>query len=237
MILPGGLWQPPFAHRGLWRPGEAAENSLAAFERACQSRFGAELDVRLTLDGEVVVFHDETLLRMAGLDEGVANQTLAQIAEIPLHGGPDRIPTLAQVLELVAGRAMLLIELKPGPEPDVLARRVADLLDRYRGDVAAISFDPASLAWFAAERPQLPRGLDAMWDPEFEAEAAGELERLLALSDPHFLALEKQAAMGPLAAAWRASGRPVIAWTMRSTEDVDAVADHCDNFIFEGFTA
>jgi glycerophosphoryl diester phosphodiesterase len=235
--LPGGLWQPPFAHRGLWRPGEAAENSLAAFERACQSHFGAELDVRLTLDGEVVVFHDETLLRMTGLDEAVANQTLAQIAEIPLHGGPDRIPTLAQVLELVAGRAVLLIELKPGPEPDVLARRVADLLGRYRGDVAAISFDPASLAWFAAERPHVPRGLDAMWDPEFEAEAAEELERQLALSEPHFLALEKQAAMGAIADAWRASGRPVIAWTMRSTEDVDAVADHCDNFIFEGFTA
>lgn len=237
MNLPGGLLQPPFAHRGLWRPGEAAENSLAAFELACNARFGAELDVRLTLDGEVVVFHDETLERMAGLDEAVANQPLAALADIPLLGGPDRIATLAQVLELVAGRAMLLVELKPGPDPAALARRVADHFDRYRGDVAAISFDPAALAWFAAERPHVPRGLDAMWDPEFEEDAAEELTRQIGLSQPHFLALEKQAATGSLAAAWRAQGRPVVAWTMRSTEDVEIVADYCDNFIFEGFTA
>ncbi len=237
MNLPDGLLQPPFAHRGLWRPGEAAENSLAAFERACQSHYGAELDVRLTLDGEVVVFHDETLLRLTGLDEAVANQPLAALADIPLQGGPDRIPTLAQVLELVAGRTMLLVELKPGPDHEALALRVADHFDRYRGPIAAISFDPASLAWFAAERSHVPRGLDAMWDAEFEADAAEELARQVTLAQPHFLVLEKQAALGDLAAAQRAGGRPVIAWTVRSTEDVEAVADRCDNFIFEGFTA
>ena len=237
MTLPDGLIQPPFAHRGLWRPGEAVENSLAAFELACSCHFGIELDVRLTLDGEVVVFHDETLERLAGLHEAVANQPWAALADIPLLDGPDRIPTLAQVLELVAGRAMLLVELKPGPDPDALARRVADHFDHYRGEVAAISFDPAALAWFAAERPHVPRGLDAMWDPEFEADAAEELARQIALAQPHFLALEKRAVTGSLSAAWRAEGRPVVAWTMRSTEDVETVADHCDNFIFEGFTA
>ncbi len=237
MILPDGLLQAPFAHRGLWSPGEAAENSLAAFERACQSHYGAELDVRLTLDGEVVVFHDETLQRLTGLDEAVANQPLAALTEIPLQGGRDRIPSLAQVLELVAGRTMLLVELKPGPDHELLARRVADHFDRYRGPVAAISFDPASLAWFAAERSHVPRGLDAMWDAEYEADAAEELARQIGLSQPHFLVLEKEAATGELAAAQRAEGRPVIAWTVRSTEDVEAVADRCDNFIFEGFTA
>ena len=237
MILPDGLVQPPFAHRGLWSPGEAAENSLAAFERACQSHYGAELDVQLTVDGEVVVFHDETLERLAGLDEAVANQTLSALTDIPLQGGPDRIPSLAEVLELVAGRSMLLVELKPGRDPEALARRVAHLLDHYRGPVAAISFDPATLAWFAAERPHVPRGLDAMWDPEFETDAAEELDRQIALAQPHFLVLEKRAAMGEFAAGQRALGRPVIAWTMRTTEDVDEVADHCDNFIFEGFTA
>jgi len=237
MTLPGGLYQPPFAHRGLWRPGGAAENSLTAFDLACRSHYGAELDVRLTLDGEVVVFHDETLHRMAGLDEAVARLPAAALAGIPLQGGPDRIPTLAQVLELVAGRAMLLVELKPGPDPDALARRVAALFDRYSGPIAAISFDPASLAWFAAERPDIPRGLDAMWDPEFEEDAAPELERQIDLAQPHFLALERQAAMGDLAASYRAQGRPIVAWTLRSAEEVQAVAGRCDNVIFEGFAA
>jgi glycerophosphoryl diester phosphodiesterase len=235
--LPGGLLQPPFAHRGLWSPGEAAENSLAAIERATGMGYGSEFDVRLSSDGEVMVFHDETLSRMAGIDVPVSGVPAAELAEVPLRGGPDRIPTLAQVLETVGGKAMLLVELKPGPDPIEVASLAARVLDRYYGPVAVIGFDAFSLGWFAAERPAIPRGLDVMWEPEDEDLAAEELERLCEIARPHFLVLEKRAARGPLAAAHRRVGRPVIAWTLRSTEEVEAVADRCDNFIFEGFTA
>ena len=71
MTLPDALVWPPIAHRGLWRPGEAPENSLAAFDIACRSRFGVELDVRLSADGEAVVFHDERLERLTGVDAAV----------------------------------------------------------------------------------------------------------------------------------------------------------------------
>ena len=233
----GGLLQPPFAHRGLWNAGQAAENSLAAIELACQMGYGAEFDVRLTSDGEAVVFHDETLARLAGSDAAIADLTAAALAEVQLQGGQDRIPTLAEVLELVDGRSMLLVELKPGPDPVALAGRTAELLRRYAGPIAVISFDPGSLAWFAAERPDTLRGLDAMWQPEDEAEAREELARQCEIAQPHFLLLEKLAAMSEVADAHRREGRPVIAWTMRSTDDVELVADHCDNFIFEGFTA
>jgi glycerophosphoryl diester phosphodiesterase len=235
--LPDGLLQPPFAHRGLWTLGEAAENSLAAIERACQAGYGVEFDVRLTRDGEAVVFHDETLERMAGLELAVADLTLGELDGVALQGGPDRIPTLHQVLSQVAGRQMMLIELKAGPDPMALADRIAVLLEHYSGPVAAISFDAAALGWFAQRRPDTPRGLDAMWDADYEAEARDELERQFALCQPHFLVLEKSAAMGELAAEHRLKGQPVIAWTMRSTDDVDQVADYVDNFIFEGFTA
>ena len=233
----GGLLQPPFAHRGLWNPGQAAENSLAAIELACQMGFGAEFDVRLSSDGEAVVFHDETLARMAGIEAAVADLSAADLAQVSLMGGPDRIPSLAEVLQLVDGRSMLLIELKAGPDAEALALRTARLLDRYPGPAAVISFDAESLGWFAAERPDMLRGLDAMWHPEDEAEAMEVLARQCEIAQPHFLVLEKLAAMGQVADAHRREGRPVIAWTMRSTDDVELVADHCDNFIFEGFTA
>ena len=237
MRIPGGLLQPPFAHRGLWSPGEACENSLAAIERACLSGYGSEFDVRLTGDGQVVVFHDETLDRMAGIDAPVSLAPAAELLQIPLQGGPDRIPTLAQVLELVDGRAMLLVELKPGLDPVEVAMATAEVLDRYSGPHAVISFDALALAWFAAERPDTPRGLDAMWEPEDEPVAGEELDRLCDLALPDFLLLEKRAAVGGVATAQRAQGRPVIAWTVRSAEEAAQVADHCDNFIFEGFTS
>ena len=76
MNLPDGLLTPPFAHRGLWSAGDAVENSLAAFEKACRMGYGVELDVRLSSDGEAMVFHDETLKRLAGLDTAVAEMML-----------------------------------------------------------------------------------------------------------------------------------------------------------------
>lgn len=235
--LPDGLFSPPFAHRGLWSADGFPENSLAAIERACQAGYGSEFDVRLSADGEAMVFHDDGLSRMAGLDALVADLAAADLSSTPLLGGPDRIPTLAQVLELVRGRAMLLIELKPGPAPDALAERTAKVLKRYHGPFAVIGFDAASLGWFARHHPDAPRGLDAMWTEEHEAEARDELERQCAVARPHFLVLELEAARSRLATERRTMGQPIIAWTVRSPEDADTVADHCDNFIFEGFTA
>ena len=89
MNLPDGLFAPPIAHRGLWRPGEAVENSLAAFEKACQAGYGIELDVRLSSDGEVVVFHDETLARLAGIEAAVGELTAEELTSLPLQGGLD----------------------------------------------------------------------------------------------------------------------------------------------------
>jgi glycerophosphoryl diester phosphodiesterase len=235
--LPDALVWPPIAHRGLWRPGEAPENSLSAFDIACQHRFGVELDVRLSADGEAVVFHDERLERLAGMDAAVVDLRAEELQATPLLGGPDRIPTLAEALEVVAGRAMLLVEIKAVPDGNgVLEARVAELLDRYEGPAAVISFEAEALAWFAARRPHLPRGLDALG-----LEAGGEqidvFEAACETAGPHFLVLEKASAASPAARAARAAGAPVIAWTIRSPEEAGALAADCDNFIFEGFTA
>ena len=235
MILPDALYAPPIAHRGLWAPGEVAENSLTAFERACQAGYGMELDVRLSSDGEAMVFHDDSLERMTGAAGAVETETARTLAGLPLLGGPDRIPSLAETLQLVAGRAMLLIELKPGPQGALaLAARTARLLDHYRGPAAVISFDAESLAWLASRRPNLARGLDAMGVEAPQGEAA--FARNFELARPHFLVLELASALAPAATRLRAEGRPVIAWTVRSPDDAARIADHCENFIFEGFT-
>ena len=243
MTAPDGLFSPPFAHRGLWRPGESPENSLSAFERACQAGYGIELDVRLSRDGEVMVFHDATLERMAGVEASIWDLSAAELGATPLRGGPDMIPTLSRTLELVAGRSLVLVEIKAGPDGGgELEARTAALLDRYRGPVAVISFEAEALAWFALHRPGVARGLDAMGlSDEDLAKASTDLsvgfDAACTRAQPDFLVLEIETARGRLARARRAQGTPVIAWTVRTTEDVDRVAEDCENFIFEGFTA
>ena len=233
MILPQGLLTPPIAHRGLWRVGGAPENSLAAFADACARGFGIELDVRLSADGEAMVFHDERLERMAGLDGAVHQMSAGELAKVPLRGGPERIPTLEQVLDLVAGRSLVLIEIKSPPPEDALEERVAELLDAYDGPAAVIGFHPDALRWFAVNRPDVPRGLDALGLGDEAADAA--FAQALDIAQPHFLVLEQSSAAAAPAKEARAAGRPVIAWTIRSPAEARAVAGVADNFIFEGF--
>jgi glycerophosphoryl diester phosphodiesterase len=235
VILPDALYAPPIAHRGLWTPEDAPENSLSAFERACQAGYGVELDVRLSADGEAMVFHDEELERMTGADGPPEALTGRELSGLALLGGPDRIPSLAETLALIAGRAMVLVELKPGPQGvEPLVARTAQLLDRYSGPAAAISFDPQALALMARRERNLPRGLDATLLEDAEAGAA--FEQGCALADPQFLVLELGSVLAPAAMRMRAQGLPVIAWTVRSPEDTAKIADYSDNFIFEGFT-
>jgi glycerophosphoryl diester phosphodiesterase len=235
VILPDALFSPPIAHRGLWTSGEVAENSLTAFERACQAGYGLEFDVRLSSDGEAMVFHDDSLERMTGETGSVETATAAELIRLSLQSGDDRIPSLAETLRLVDGRAMLLVEIKAGPYGATqLAARTAELLGHYHGPAAAISFDAEALAWLKARRPRIARGLDATGAEQ--PDGAAKMELACETADPHFLVLELASAAAPAARRLRAEGRPVIAWTVRSPEDAARVADHSDNFIFEGFT-
>lgn len=147
-----------YAHRGLWG-GNVPENSLAAFRAAVEHGFAIELDVQLSRDGEVMVFHDYTLARMCGREEKLADLTAAELGALSLGGTPETIPTLAQVLEVVAGRVPLLIELKGESGNTALCPAVAAILDRYMGEWCVESFNPLLLLWFKKHRPHVVRGL------------------------------------------------------------------------------
>ena len=121
-----------YAHRGLHGDG-IPENSLAAFARACEEGYGIELDVHLARDGRVVVFHDDTLVRMTGRDGKISDYTADELANITLADTTEKIPTFSEVLALVNGRVPLLVELK-GESTDVsLCEKVAALLRDYQG--------------------------------------------------------------------------------------------------------
>ncbi len=148
----------PYAHRGLWND-EVPENSLAAFARAVSHGYAIELDVQLSKDGTVMVFHDYTLARMCGEEVRLSDLTATELAEKRLLGSAEHIPTLAEVLALVDGRVPLLIELKGESTSLMLCAPLAKLLDDYHGPYMIESFNPMLLRWFKKHRPQVLRGL------------------------------------------------------------------------------
>ena len=141
-IFDSWLVQKRIAHRGLFEEGKP-ENSLAAFENAIANNYAIELDVRALKDGTIVVFHDDKLGRMTGLDGYISNCTYEDIKDARLLKTSECIPTLEQVLALVNGRTELLIEIKNmnkvGFEKDVYK-----ILSTYKGEWAVESFNPYS---------------------------------------------------------------------------------------------
>ena len=231
-----------FAHRGLWDPAGAPENSLGAFQHAVERGYGIELDVRLSANGEAMVFHDDTLQRMTGKPGRVRDHSARDLQALRLGGSYEPIPTLVEALAVIGHQAMVLIELKtPTGEVGALERRVHDILLDHKGPTAVIGFNAYSHAWFADHHPKILRGLNshayADGEGRMSAEAVRSLRALehVRIARPHFLALGLDMLPSPDAATLREKGLPVIGWTMRSPQDWDRVASHCDNLIFEGY--
>jgi glycerophosphoryl diester phosphodiesterase len=237
------LFHPPVAHRGLWSPGGPPENSLGAFQAACAAGYGIELDVQLSADGEAMVFHDDDLKRMCGVAGRIGDRTAAELAELRLAGTDERIPTLLETLAVIGHRAMVHVELKtPYGAVGPLEQRVHEIIMDHNGPVCVIGFNPYSHAWFADRFPGVLRGLDSYSykrAPHLGAEQRKAFARLehVAIARPHFLALGVDMLPCERAAAHRADGMPVIAWTVREPAQWETLKSHCDNLIFEGFAA
>lgn len=147
-----------YAHRGLHGNG-IPENSIFAFAAAVEKGYGIELDVHLSKDKEVVVFHDYSLKRMTGEDKKLADLTLAELKELSLNGTDEKIPSLKEVLELVNGKVPLLVELKSEGFDYALCSKVAELLEDYKGLYCIESFNPFLLGRMKKLLPNSFRGI------------------------------------------------------------------------------
>lgn len=249
VALPPAFLRAPIAHRGLHdRARGVIENSRAAVRAAIEAGYGVEIDVQGSADGEAMVFHDEALPRLTGAPGLVADHAAATLAGIRLAGSQEGVPTLGEVLDLVAGRAALLIEVKDqtgvlGEGDGVLEARVAALLAGYGGPVAAMSFNPHSVAALAAAAPGVARGLTscgfdgADWPlPDYrraELAALGDVGR----TGSGFISHDKADLANPAVARLKAGGLPVLTWTVRSPAEEAAARRVADNVTFERYLA
>ena len=158
------IQQYDYAHRGLYNMREGiAENTMPAFQRAIDKNSGIELDIHLTSDGELVVFHDDNLVRACDSSLKVDSSTLKELQSYKLFGTDETMPLFKDVLSLVDSKVPLLIELKT--DNNVMSKRYMKLcqklkecLSGYEGTYAIQSFDPRVLWWFRKNCPEVPRG-------------------------------------------------------------------------------
>lgn len=246
--LPVEFLRIPLAHRGLHdRSIGVIENSLSAFSAAVAAGYGIELDLQMSLDDEVMVFHDYHLSRVTGESGAFAQRSSAELQQIELTGSTDHIPTLTEVLKLVAGKVPLLIEIKDqdgalGPDIGLMEARLAELLDGYSGPVAVISFNPYSVAAFARLQSKVAFGLTTGM---FEAEKWGLLpvkrrQELLQIPDFEalgcsFISHDQRALDAAPVARVKATGAPILTWTVRSEAEEIQARKVAANITFENY--
>ncbi|WP_430465589.1 glycerophosphodiester phosphodiesterase family protein [Tabrizicola sp.] len=248
--LPDALLHLPIAHRALHdRSAGRPENSPAAIRAAVEAGYAIEIDVQGTRDGQAVVFHDEWMERLTAATGFVKNYTAAELGQIPLRDSRETIPSLRQVLDMVAGRAPLLIEIKDQTDrmaetDGQLESAVAQALAGYTGPVAVMSFNPHAVANMARLAPQIARGITtAAYD--YEGWAPLSPDRCNALREiadydrvaASFISHEAADLSRPRVAALKSQGAAILTWTIKSPEEEAQARKVAQNITFEGYLA
>lgn len=249
MTLHPDFLRLPIAHRALHdRAQGRPENSRAAVRAAVAAGYGIEIDLQGSSDGVAMVFHDDDLDRLTGASGPVRARTAAELGAIRLKDAEDGIPTLAEVLALVAGRVPLLIEIKDqsgdmGPDMGPLPAATAAALAGYAGPVAVMSFNPHAVAAMARLAPGVPRGLTTYaWADDHAPDDPARRAHLAAIADydavgacfvsHHWRDLDR-----PRLAALKARGAAVLCWTIRSPAEEAQARRVAQNITFEGYAA
>ena len=233
-----------FAHRGFYdNGGSAPENSLAAFEAAMQNGYGCELDVQFTKDKQLIVFHDNDFRRACGVDANVWDLTWEEVQQLKLFGSEERVPTFRQVLDTVAGRNPLIVEIKAeGLDMDWYAQvceATKAELENYDGDYCVESFHPAVMGWVKKNMPGVTRGLliEGKADRGNPHRLLTDLLSLLVgdcLCRPHFIAYNCDKRNFALRIAQKL-GAFTVMWTCRTPEHQAELEKTEDCVIFEHY--
>lgn len=237
----------PLAHRALHDVHDGRpENSRAAIRAAIAHGYGIEIDVQRSADDEAMVFHDYALDRLADGSGAVRLVSAADLRATPLKGGDEGIPTLAEVLDIVAGQVPLLIEIKDqdgamGPDIGPLEQAVAKALRCYQGPVAVMSFNPHAVARMVELCPDLACGLvTSAYDPDKWPMSPDRCATLREIPDydrvgASFISHQAADLARPRVAELKAAGVPVLCWTIRSAAEEAAARQVAHNITFEQY--
>ncbi len=231
------LIETPIAHRGL-HSDSIPENSIPAFEEAIRFGCNIEIDVRLTKDKHLVVFHDNSLKRMCGLNAKVSSLTLDEIKQQRLLSTEYTIPTFDEFLELVNGRTGILCEIKKfNPYNNAISAAACKRVENYDGNIAFQSFNYGAVR-YCRKHSKRPVGQLLTWvgptgkDQSCILNWMGKLS-INKISKPHFTAYDIRSALDNKYLEKTRNEMPVLVWTINSEERFNTALKVADNIIFE----
>lgn len=224
----------PIAHRGLHKSFEIPENSMEAFKRAVDLNYAIELDVRITKDNQIVVFHDKNLKRLCKNNKKVSSLNYNQLKKFYLYNTKYNIPLLQDVLDLIQGRVPIYIEVKNYSKIGIFEEKLASILDTYKGEFAICSFNENVIVWFKKNRSDFLRGL-----------IYGDLKKFnikfynlvfiykVFRCKPNFISLDYKLLRTFVPKIVRFLGLNLVSWTIDTKKKYKKAKQKVDNIIFE----
>lgn len=238
----------PIAHRGLHHAAKGViENTAAAFTAAIERGYGIECDLQPASGGTPFVFHDAEFGRLIDAPGRIDDCLPAAIAGLVYRGSSEHVLPFAELLDIVAGRVPLLVEIKSDwsrPSTPFLAA-IADLAASYKGPLALMSFDPGVMTAIKTLVPDIPRGIvsgiysgKGWWPDQIDGERAFRLSHLLESgpAEPEFYSYDVRSLPTTVTRFVREVMRaPLMTWTVRTPDDLARAEKWADGMTFEGF--
>jgi glycerophosphoryl diester phosphodiesterase len=225
------------------------ENSRAAIEATIAAGYGLEIDVQLSSDGSAMVFHDYDLKRLAKDKGPIQQRSAADLGRVILRGSSEGIPTLREVLDLIAGRVPVLIEIKDqdgimGANVGRLEQAVARDIAKYEGPLGVMSFNPHSVQQMAIHAPNVARGIvtSAYTADDWPLLPKGTRDRLRNVPDfdtvrASFISHEIEDLGAARVADLQTRGADILCWTVKSAAQEKEARKVADNITFEQYLA
>lgn len=226
------------AHRGL-HDKDIPENSIPAFKKAMNKNYIIELDTHLLKDGNVVVFHDDNLKRMTGIDNKIKDKTYDEIKDLKLLNTIEHIPLLEDVLKLVDGKVPLLIELKYDTKVGLLEDKILSILKSYKGLYVFQSFNPKSVLYLKKKILNIPVGILV---PNFKESKMNFIKKILLkimitfYMDKFDFVSANYNVLNDKKVRKNYGKKLILTWVIRNINDLAKYNNLCDNFIVENIT-
>jgi len=231
-----------YAHRGLFdNASDAPENSLLAFQRAIDAGYGIELDLQLSKDDKLVIFHDATLERMCGIKGKVWDYTLKELQQMKLAGSDQTIPTFEDFLKIVDGKVPFILEFKLDRAQTKVCQLANEKLKNYKGIYCIESFHPLALLWYRKHRPDVLRGQlseELFRDKKYKGKLIYTATSFLLFNfavRPDFIAYNHLHATNISRRICRRMGALSVTYTIKNQKEYQKNKENFDLFIFDSF--